>query len=706
MGLCGLRFTCRICYRKGLKRYSVIRLQCSHKFCKSCLCNYVNDRLNKPLSLRCPDSSCGARIGNIDMRSFLGRREYRRIEDLINRKLLEHSPLFIMCSNRGCDGYAVLPLVTTDEHDKWRCPHCDRITCTNCRIPDHVGKNCQEYQQFELLNTPLSSFPFPEQKRIRLLRRHTKTCPNGHRTRKVPVTLLEGVDGGQIGSNHVECAVCKVEFCWVCRKEYQRGHFNFRLSYCPIAELMMTLTVNNDVILSSTHLPQQISEYVVGDHDVKKIRVYNIETNLVTHQGDLTSPSLLRPAANRIIIHIRNGSVVQVVCPRGSAPYKLIDHLGMTIISSPAPSTVNPWATPFTPATPAWSTPGFNRHRINIDQAITPDPLLEESPCEGEVGEHGKGSKNRGDAIVGSLPVSHHEIVPPQRAKDSRLLKPFSTPSLTSAKPSSNSFSHPPTAPISTRKGPHSPTPRRRPPPPTNPQENPVGLAPSHIAKAITSAEEKARLNGQTCPTPRSYHKQISDSTLPSELDLQRFRALSNHLSSCLCKKCLLFRSLTFTHPSAYFDSRSDVVPSFNRTTNITSPIFAMDSRSRHSSDMETTSSTRPSMSSSSRRTAVTPPKGHPATCLCRACLDAKASTRGKQESCNESSLEPPLKGSEVRKFLENFGKLPRKQSSANVCTGIGLGSLDDGNNATSPVTMTSKSSDTLSLSPDVAGKK
>merc|ERR1719150_3376859 len=53
-----------------------------------------------------------------------------------------------------------------------------------------------------------------------------KPCPrcNAH------ITKLEGC-------NHVNCKFCKLEFCWLCRREYKPGHFN-RTNFfgCPGGE--------------------------------------------------------------------------------------------------------------------------------------------------------------------------------------------------------------------------------------------------------------------------------------------------------------------------------------------------------------------------------------------------------------------------------------------------------------------------------------
>ncbi|KAL0248722.1 hypothetical protein GEMRC1_003956 [Eukaryota sp. GEM-RC1] len=603
--------TCRICFSKRLKKFSVIKLQCSHKFCKTCLRSHVNERLSKPLGLRCPDPSCGARLGSRDLQSFLSRRDYRRIEDLINRRILDHFPSFVMCAQPSCDGYGVLPLVSDEIHDRWKCPRCDLITCTNCRIPYHEGQSCQEYQSVESSSTPLTSLPLPQQKRLRLLRRHTKTCPHGHRTRKIPVTLLHSADGQETGSNHVRCAVCAVEFCWVCRSEYSRGHFNFRMSYCPIAELTLTLTVNNDVILSSAHLPQQINEYVVGDHDLKNVKVYSVDTNLVTHQGPLSSPGLLRPGPTRVIVHIRNGTVVQVVCPRGSCPFKLTDHAGITLLASPAPSSINPLATPQTPMTPAWMTPRIGRSRREEVSLFTPDVDLE-SPQDDR-------------QWVDSPAVHLHEVAPPKRANH-----PFSTPDLVTSCKSVNIPNH--SAPVTFRKTPHTPVPRKKPPQPINIKENPVGSVRMNVAKNILRAEAEAREKGQACVTPLQFRKVPSPGQSDFELDMMRSRILSNHLPSCLCRKCLLFKSSLGVLPSSYYDVREEVKSrKFSSLTVAQSPVFS--SQQKTVEDVVINEEDQL-------------PVKHPVSCFCSMCL-------GSKSKCSKNS-------SEVRVFLENFGKKPK----------------------------------------------
>ncbi|KAL0221615.1 hypothetical protein RCL1_001469 [Eukaryota sp. TZLM3-RCL] len=685
--------TCRTCFRKGLKRFTVLKLQCAHKYCKRCLRDYVEHHSNKPLSLRCPDPTCSSRLGERDLRCFLSRRKYRKLEDLINRKTLEHSPCFIMCSTRGCDGYGVLPLITSKVHDKWICPRCHLGTCTNCRTTFHEGMLCEEYQRKEQEELVVTELPADEQKRIRMLRRHTKTCPYGHRTRKNPMSVLEGLDGRDMGTNYCKCAVCEVEFCWVCRNEYRKGHFNFRLSYCPIGELLLTLTVNNDVVLSPTNIPQRISEYVVGDHDSKRVYVYSLESGQMTHNGALSNPNLLRPAAQRIIIHIRNGTIVQVICPKGSVPFRLIDHAGITVRASPAPPTVNPYDTPRTPMTPAMSTPGHTRFSLSVEPPeMSPSNEFEE---EQRLAKRSLPS-----------PLAIHELTPPQR-EASRVSKPFSTPSMSRSKLINEELSEPPiggSVPLSLKKVPLSPNPKLRPSPPVNLIENPTARALPNLASPIISASERAQQMGQTCPTPYNQEEKVvtsSEKTLQNnQLDIQNSRLLSNHLPTCLCRKCLLFRAQTGMQPSSYFELRPDPpTKERTKTTIAQSPKFFMDQRLHHRSIKSTSSSpiSEPSISEKTDQVVTQ----HPPYCLCSYCLKKKA--RHRQKKSRQGSKVDEA----VRTYFESLKKSSSKQRlSKSTTEEVGLGSIDQIDcesvkNASSPSQLNSDASDTFELSPE-----
>ena len=84
--------------------------------------------------------------------------------------------------------------------------------CLNCRKEAHQD-SCLTYNQ-ELYNSLMNN----------IRNKNTmKLCPN-----------CEVIIEKNKGCNHMTCINCYYEFCWICMKKYEPGHYSiFNFSACP-----------------------------------------------------------------------------------------------------------------------------------------------------------------------------------------------------------------------------------------------------------------------------------------------------------------------------------------------------------------------------------------------------------------------------------------------------------------------------------------
>jgi hypothetical protein len=187
-----------------LQRYTLD--ECSHKYCRDCLRQYVESRVNdnRVKDIRCPEPGCTHILGHHEIRHVLSKELFQRFDFLLFKKSLESDPNCRFCPRPGC-GAAMIG-------DKSRpmliCPEkkCRFTFCFNCREEWHHDATCEEYQQWKVENSEA------DQRFTRWATEHTKPCPKC------------GVKNG--GCNHITHEDCGHEFCWMCLRRWGDDHYN------------------------------------------------------------------------------------------------------------------------------------------------------------------------------------------------------------------------------------------------------------------------------------------------------------------------------------------------------------------------------------------------------------------------------------------------------------------------------------------------
>ncbi|XP_010528636.1 PREDICTED: probable E3 ubiquitin-protein ligase ARI8 [Tarenaya hassleriana] len=190
--------TCGICFEDFLcdKLHAAA---CGHPFCDTCWEGYISTAINDGpgcLTLRCPDPSCGAAIGQDMINALVSDEDKKKYNRYFIRSYVEDSRKTKWCPAPGCD-YAVNYVVGSGNYDV-NC-HCSYSFCWNCAEEAHRPVDCDTVAKWVLKNSA-------ESENMNWILANSKPCPKCKR----PIEKNQGC-------MHITCTPpCKFEFCWLC----------------------------------------------------------------------------------------------------------------------------------------------------------------------------------------------------------------------------------------------------------------------------------------------------------------------------------------------------------------------------------------------------------------------------------------------------------------------------------------------------------
>ena len=227
-----------------------------HSMCMRCFVDYVEDALNNRrfilhsqygYTIKCPAGCDGSEVKETGHFKMLGSKNYERyicfgaeeclhkmggifcpafgcgngfLPDPGQRKIRCDECRYVFCADCRNEYHSGKCVIANDKDVKEnvkRCPHCrapvekynecSHITCTVCRFEFcywcliEWNGNCQSLHWF---GAP-KPVPVETTKPQQYVRENTKSCPN---------CIAPNQKSG--GCNHMCCAFCKFEFCWIC----------------------------------------------------------------------------------------------------------------------------------------------------------------------------------------------------------------------------------------------------------------------------------------------------------------------------------------------------------------------------------------------------------------------------------------------------------------------------------------------------------
>ncbi|XP_061529700.1 E3 ubiquitin-protein ligase RNF19A [Phycodurus eques] len=210
---------CPLCLLHHSKERFPDIMTCHHRSCIDCLRQYLRIEISESrVNISCPE--CSERFNPHDICMILGDRGLmEKYEEFMLRRWLVADPDCRWCPAPDC-GYAVIA---------FGCASCPKITCGRescgtefcylCKQLWHPNQTCdaarqQRAQSLRLRTVRSSSLSSSQESGVTA--DVIKPCP------RCAAYIIKMNDGS---CNHMTCAVCGCEFCWLCMKEISDLHY-------------------------------------------------------------------------------------------------------------------------------------------------------------------------------------------------------------------------------------------------------------------------------------------------------------------------------------------------------------------------------------------------------------------------------------------------------------------------------------------------
>ncbi|XP_030073165.1 E3 ubiquitin-protein ligase RNF19A [Microcaecilia unicolor] len=210
---------CPLCLLRHSKDRFPEIMTCHHRSCADCLRQYLRIEISESrVNISCPE--CSERFNPHDIRLILNDDILmEKYEEFMLRRWLVADPDCRWCPAPDC-GYAVIA---------FGCASCPKLTCGregcgtefcyHCKQIWHPNQTCdaarqERAQSLRLRTIRSSSISYSQESGAAA--DDIKPCP------RCAAYIIKMNDGS---CNHMTCAVCGCEFCWLCMKEISDLHY-------------------------------------------------------------------------------------------------------------------------------------------------------------------------------------------------------------------------------------------------------------------------------------------------------------------------------------------------------------------------------------------------------------------------------------------------------------------------------------------------
>ena len=175
------------------------KLLCNHYFCNECYLEYLHEKINSNniLKIPCMQNKCPTILTEefIKDKIKLDENLSNKYERFKKKEEILENPNLKFCPVADCDGYAELK-----NNEKYVTCNNGHNFCFKCLKDWHGKKKCDDQINKD----------FKKWKKNKII----KQCP------KCKMWTEKNR-----GCNHMTCAECKYQWCWLCRGKYDENHF-------------------------------------------------------------------------------------------------------------------------------------------------------------------------------------------------------------------------------------------------------------------------------------------------------------------------------------------------------------------------------------------------------------------------------------------------------------------------------------------------
>jgi len=206
---------CDLCCEASPDQFPELR-NCGHQFCLNCLQQYVRIEVQEGrVNLKCPQCTEGMHPNDISLLCGEDQGLLLLYESLMMRRVLAQDPDTRWCPAPNCTfavvaaGCASCPRISCGREG------CQASFCYHCKAEWHPNQTC-DLARAQRQPLRASSVSFSQDSGLQGGGSELKVCP------RCSVLIVKMDDGS---CNHMTCAVCGSEFCWLCMKEISDLHY-------------------------------------------------------------------------------------------------------------------------------------------------------------------------------------------------------------------------------------------------------------------------------------------------------------------------------------------------------------------------------------------------------------------------------------------------------------------------------------------------
>jgi hypothetical protein len=199
-------------------------LACGHWFCNGCYASYVSLEVSEARvsRLKCPSRSCASPLDNVSAMLLLsGGKAVTRLLRFAAMAHVADDERAQQCQTPDCG--VVMHAVDPKARQSLApgayscCDKCTQTKCMRCTLSGHWPASCAvaQWSRQVFKTRTMQSEVDDEMLSLRWIVGNTKDCPKC-------ATPIEK----NMGCNHMHCANCNNDFCWVCLASWTGAHYS------------------------------------------------------------------------------------------------------------------------------------------------------------------------------------------------------------------------------------------------------------------------------------------------------------------------------------------------------------------------------------------------------------------------------------------------------------------------------------------------
>ncbi|KAL0963333.1 hypothetical protein UPYG_G00304850 [Umbra pygmaea] len=222
---------CGICMCPISVFEEAVDMSCGHEFCRACWEGFLNVKIQEgdAHNIFCPATDCFQLVPVEVIESVVSREMDKRYLQFDIKAFVENNPAIRWCPRAGCERAVRLSCQGPGSRSSdpfslplLRAPAVDcgkgHLFCWECQGEAHEPCDCETWKMWLAKVTEMRpqelagvSEAYEDAANCLWLLTNAKPCANC----KSPIQKNEGC-------NHMQCAKCKYDFCWICLEEWKK----------------------------------------------------------------------------------------------------------------------------------------------------------------------------------------------------------------------------------------------------------------------------------------------------------------------------------------------------------------------------------------------------------------------------------------------------------------------------------------------------